>query len=172
MNTDPSEPVRAHVWTFSLKQLFLFLGAACPLLAPAHYFGGIYLFSVACSLVLIISCMSAYRTSATSAVFVAFIGLVIGFFLAFGVFTFGVHAFLNLSVCLILALAGARPSRFATALAITMFVAYGLTLYRGIIEARHLAQIKANTPSYRSLTAWRSNTRRRPPPQHLRNRFR
>jgi hypothetical protein len=146
MDTSLSEPVRAHDWKFSLKQLLVLIGLACPLLVPAYYFGGIYIFSVICSLVLIAFCASAYRKSPAGAVVVAFFGLVVGFFFTFVAFTIGVHALINLPVCLVLALAGVQPRRVASVLVITMFAAYALALYPGIVAARNLARIKANTP--------------------------
>jgi hypothetical protein len=146
MDTNLSEPVCAHVWKFSLKQLLLLIGLACPLLVPAYYFGGIYIFSVICSLMLIAFCASAYRKSPANAVAVAFFGLVVGFFFTFVAFTIGVHAFINLPVCLVLALTGVRPRRFVSVLVIVMFAAYALALYPGIVAARNLARIKANTP--------------------------
>ena len=146
MDTNHSEPGGAHVWKFSLKQLLLLIGLACPLLAPAYYFGGMYVFSVVCSLALVAVCVSTYRGSPAGSVVVAFFGLIVGSILTLGISTFGAHAYINLIACFVLALAGFRTRRFAIALVIVMFVAYSLVLLPAIGKVRHLADVKASTP--------------------------
>ncbi len=146
MDTNLAAPASAPRWRFSLKHLLLALGLACLLLAPHHYFGGIYLFSISFSLALIGVCALVYRATAVGAVFAAFVGLFFGFFLAMVFLTFGAHAFFNLLACIVFALARVRTRTFAIGLCLVMFAVYGFAIYSGIDEMRELSALKVRFP--------------------------
>jgi hypothetical protein len=131
---------------FSLRHVLIAVGAACVVLAPAHYFDGVYLFSIAFSIALVFICVIVYRVTAVGAVGVAFLGLFVGLFLAMVFFTFGVHAFFNLLVCIALWLAQVRVRTLATALFLTMLAVYGFAIYSGLSEMQQLMALKAANP--------------------------
>lgn len=146
MDISPVAAPGAQHWRFSLKHLFIVLGMASLVLAPAHYFGGIYLTSIGLSLAFVFTCAIAYRTTAVGAVAAAIAGLVFGFFLAMVLLTFGIHAFFNFLACIVLVAAGVRPRNFAIGLGLTMFAVYSFSIYSGITEMRKLTALKASIP--------------------------
>jgi hypothetical protein len=146
MDTTPTAPDSAPPWQFSLKHLLLWLGAASVLLAPAHYFGGTYLFSIACSVALIFVCVRVYAKSRPGVVFVSIVGLFFGFIFAVASTLFAAHAFFNFIACIVLPIAGLRSRHFAAGLVVTMLAVYGLMLSSAIVEVRKLEALKDNTP--------------------------
>src|SRR4051812_38071386 len=106
MDTTPTPSGSALPCQFSLKHLLLWLGAASVLLAPAHYFGGTYLFSIACSVALMFACVGVYAKSGPGVVFVPIAGLFIGFIFAMASTLFAAHAFFKFLACIVLLVAG------------------------------------------------------------------
>ena len=146
MDTNLTAATSYPRWRFSLKHLLVALGLVCLLLAPFHYFGGIYLFSIFFSLLLSLVCVFVYRASVAGSVIVSFVGLFFGFLLAMVFLTFGVHAFFNCLACMVLALASVRARTFAVCLCLTMFAVYGFAIYSGIDEMRELSALKVRFP--------------------------
>jgi hypothetical protein len=146
MDTNLAAPAGAPRWRFSLKHLLLALALASLLLAPAHYFGGIYLVSISFSLTLILICALLYRATAIGSVAVSFVGVFLGFGLAMVFLTFGIHAFFNCLACLVLAIARVRTKTFAIGLSLIMFAVYGFAIYSGIDEMRDLFALKRRFP--------------------------
>jgi hypothetical protein len=146
MDTNLAAPASDPRWRFSLKHLLVALGLVCLLLAPFHYFGGIYLFSISFSLALILTCVLVYRATAVGSVVVSFVGLFFGFGLAMVFLTFGVHAFFNCLACMVLAIARVRTKTFAVGLCLTMFAVYGFAISSGFDEMRELSALKMRFP--------------------------
>lgn len=135
---------------FSLRSLLIGLGIVCLLLAPTHWFGGLYLLSVVLSAGLILYCASRYRESARLAILAAVVGIPVAMF--FGTVVFLIHALCNLVLCVLLAVFGVRPKSFVVGLVVLMLVIYGIVLGHGAGEVRRIAKAKAQFP-FRSLTA-------------------
>jgi len=146
-----ADEATAHTWQFSVRHLLITLGLAGLVLAPVHYFGGVYLFSAVCSMALILICAATYRVTAIGAVGIAFLAVFVGVVLAVVIFTFLVHAFFNLVACVVLAVARVRVRAFATVLCLTMFAVYAFAIYSGFAEMRKLAGLKAIFP-FKSLS--------------------
>jgi len=115
-------------------------------LAPAYYFGGVYLFSISFSLALVFTCAMVYRATGVGTVVISLVGLLVGFPLAMVFITFLVHAFFNVVTCIVLSIARVRVRFFATGLCLTMFVVYAFAVYSGLAEMRELTALKASYP--------------------------
>ena len=137
---------------FSLRSLLLVVSGACLLLAPAHWFGGTYLFSAGCSVVLIFLCTVAFRLTPVMAILPAAIGLVVGFVAAIVLLVFFFHALLNGIACLVLAVFQPRPRVFAIVLAGAMAIVYGFAFSQGAAKLSELRDLRARYP-FKSLTS-------------------
>jgi hypothetical protein len=146
MDAHSAAPVGTSPWRFSLKHLLVVLGLASLVLAPTHYFGGIYLFSIGFSIALVFSCAIAYRTTAVGALAAAAAGMFFGFFFAIISVTFAAHAFFNLLACIGLSSIQVRTKSFAIGLCVTMLAVYSFAICSGITEMRELAALKASYP--------------------------
>ena len=151
MDAHSAAPAVALPWRFSLKHLLVALGMACLMLAPTHYFGDVYLFSIGVSSALVISCAIAYRTTAVGALIAAVVGMFVGFFFAIVSITLAAHAFFNLLACIGLSSIQVRTKSFAIGLCVTMLAVYSFAICSGITEMRELAALKASYP-FESLT--------------------
>lgn len=138
-----SDPRLLH---YSLRTLLFTLGGACLILAPVHWFGAVYLFSVGLSVGLVLCCALTYRNSGGAAVVVAVAGLFLGILLGVVTMMFCIHAFFNFWLCSALAVTKARPKVFASGLAALMIAAYGVVIWKGAAEIRRLTALKAEFP--------------------------
>ncbi len=145
---DASVPIAAprNGIRFSLRSLLVGLGAACVLLAPVHWFGGVYLFSASCSIFLIFVCTLAYCRAPASTILPAGIGLVLGFLLAIGFLVFFLHALANGIACLILIAIRPRPRIFTLILVGVMVVVYGFAFSQGAAKLSELRELRTRYP--------------------------
>lgn len=135
-----------HELQFSLRSLLVALGAVCLLLAPVQWFGGVYLVSAFCSVLLIILCTLAYRRTPAMAFLPAGIGLVLAFLLAIGLLVFFLHALANFVACLILIAIRVRPRAFAIALTCVMAAVYGFAFSLGAAKLNELRELRVRYP--------------------------
>jgi hypothetical protein len=127
---------------FSLRSLLLVVGGACLLLAPSHWFGGVYLFSASCSVVLIFLCTLAFRVTPAMAILPAALGVITGFVLAIGLLVFFFHALLNGLACLVLPVFRPRTRVFVIALAGVMAIVYGFAFSQGAAKLSELRDLR------------------------------
>jgi hypothetical protein len=132
---------------FGLKSLFLLVAAVALVLAPMHWFGGIYLLNALLSVGLIAACMWSYGSKLRPTVMVWAIGAVVfGFVFTIASLVFFFHALLNLIFCVPLMLLKPRQTVFAYTLLVPMAVVYGLSFKQGAAEVQRLQALKARFP--------------------------
>ena len=146
MGPSSTERVSSNEVQFSLRSLLVVLGIACVLLAPAHWFGVPYLFSIGFSLVLVISCVLAYRKSIPVTFAIAIGGACVGFPIALALLVFFFHAVLNAIACIVVIPFSPRPRTLAIALAGVMVAIYGFLFWEGAAKMQEIRALQAQYP--------------------------
>lgn len=131
---------------FSLGSLLIGMGVLCLLLAPGHWFGGVYFVSAAFSVGLILLCTAAYRATPAMALLPAAGAVVVGFLLAIVLMIFFLHALANGVACLVLLAIRPRPRYFAIALAVVMAAVYGFAFSQGAAKLSELRDLRVKYP--------------------------
>ena len=166
-------PVSPQPIRFGLKDLFILLTVTGVLIAPAKWFGGIYLVSVGLSAGLVVACVLTYRkVHPAAALGVAFAGVVTGFPFVMVMAVFFVHSILNAILCVILLIFRPRAGVFAAALCLLAVGFYGYVLSGAAAKYQELAALRAEYPlvSLESRLAFEksahaTNAAQIPPPQ-------
>jgi hypothetical protein len=138
------EPDRLPRW--GLKRMFALVTAVAVVLAPFYWFGGLYLYSVICSLLLVYWCTRKYRkaqfSGSTSIVIVVFVFLLAGAF----TLVFVSQAVLTAIVCVPLIALKVSSRNFAIVLAAVMVVVYGVAFWQGADASREMRALRSQYP--------------------------
>jgi hypothetical protein len=134
-------------WRFSIRSLLWVVTVVCVLLAPYHWFGGWYLFSVLCSCALIYSSFRGYvDPKRMSPVKVSLFAIFGGMYIGINSLSFLLHAVLNLLVSIVGLRLKLAPRSFALALVVLAFVAYSYFFVSKYEKLQQLQDLREQYP--------------------------
>ncbi len=147
MCESPTIAAATSTWRFSIRSLLIVVTVVCVLLAPYHWLGGGYLFSLLCSVILIGLSVKSYQSAGIATpIFISLVGGALGFFIAIGSLTLLLSALANFLGCLICAPIKPRTRNFTIVLCTFGLIPYAFQLHLGIEERLYVNNLRLQHP--------------------------